>query len=231
MNPFFVRDDAWQTAVATKFLTPLYWRRGYQVERYLGAHPMQRMHVDVTLRKDDEIVHHIDEKIIRGRRDGQRAEKVNLETWSRSVPNTAPGSFGWKRGWMATDEPNRATALLIGFADTPDIDADAWRKVEKLDCLWMPFAPLRAWFWEQGEERWEEQPNKQENNSISRKVPIADIEQALGIKRFTVTADPRNHYCYCGQWGYFGFPGDYWFCLKHKDDGEKYITTYVDAPF
>src|SRR5580704_9133339 len=123
----FERDDLWQSRLAVKFLNPLYQSRGWKVCRYPGDHEMQRFHVDVTLSRGGEFLH-IDEKIIRGRRDGYPAIKVNLETWSCSVQGSE------RRGWIAPDEPNKSTTLLICFADVSDLGEEAWQKVTVLDC-------------------------------------------------------------------------------------------------
>jgi hypothetical protein len=175
----FLRDDEWQRQLAARFLDPFYRSRGWRVTRYPGDHPMQRQHVDVMLTKQS-MAHYIDEKIIRGRRDGQRAEKINIETWSCSVPGKE------RLGWIARDENSKATIVLVCFADTPDLASDAWKKVKTLDCIWIPFQPLQTWFWQQGEEQWELQDNQQDNHSLSRKVPIAEIAAAgIGLKRFS----------------------------------------------
>lgn len=168
----FLRDDAWQLPLAIKFLTPCYQRRGWEVLRYPGNHPMQRCHVDVQLSKNERIMQ-IDEKIIRGRRDGYPATKVSLETWSCSVRGKE------RPGWLHPDEHNEATHLLICNSDISDLKPDSWKKVTSLDCRWMPLAPLRSWFWGIGEQRWEVQDNQQQNHSLSRKVPIREILSAL----------------------------------------------------
>ena len=179
----FVRDDEWQKQIAGKFLDPFYRLRGWIVERFPGDHSMQRLHVDVSLRrtKDGKPEHSIDEKIIRGLRKGGPAEKINLETWSCSVPGKE------KRGWIDLDEPSKATVLFVCHADVSDLSAESWRKVTCLDCVWIPFQPLRIWFWKQGEERWERNDNHQPNRSISRKVPITEImANVANAKRFTI---------------------------------------------
>jgi hypothetical protein len=180
MIPEFIRDDDWQHHLAVAVLDPFYRSRGWQVERYPGDHPMQRLHVDVTLGKADKR-HRIDEKIIRGRRDGRPATKISLETRSCSVPGRE------RPGWIAREEPSEATVLLVCNSDVADLGPAAWRAVTELDCVWIPFNPLREWFWQQGEEHWEAQDNGQANHSLSRKVPISEILRAIpGARRFLV---------------------------------------------
>lgn len=181
------RDFAWQQHLSEKFLDPFYRSRGWHVDRHAPNHPMQFLHVDVTLTKMGEQIR-IDEKIIRGLRKGGRADKVNLETWSCSKP-------GWeRRGWMSPIEPSRASVLLICHAEEIcDFSPDAWKQVTYLDCLWIPFAPLRDWFWQRGEESWEKLENNQFNQSIARKVPIREITESIkGVARFTVRAPAQS---------------------------------------
>lgn len=188
MTAEFVRDNAWTSKIATRFLDPLYRRRGWDVLRYPGDCEQQRRHVDVKLtRPGDE--HRIDEKIIRGRRDGRPATKISYETMSCTTP-------GFETlGWGAADEENDSTHLHICFADRPDLDADSWRRVSALDCVWVPFPPLREWFWRMdGDRRWERQHNGQANGSISHKIPIAEIlAEFPHAARFTIVADEAAH--------------------------------------
>lgn len=188
MTVEFFRDNDWQTRIATRFLDPLYVRRGWRVLRYVGDCEQQRRHVDVRLIRPGA-EHRIDEKIIRGRRDGLPAEKISFETQSCSVPGFE------KPGWGALEEPNDSTDLLVCFADLPDLDAESWRRVSTLDCLWVPFQPLRAWFWRtDGERRFERQHNGQGNGSISHKVPIAEIlAEFPDASRFSIFADGAAH--------------------------------------
>jgi hypothetical protein len=178
----FDRDHAWQMPLACKFLDPHYRSNGFEIERYDFDHPMQKRHVDVTLRKE-AIFHNVDEKIYRRRRDGRAGEKVSVETWSCSVVGRE------RRGWIWPGETNDASVLLVCFSDDPGFDDGAWRRVTQLDCLWIPFAPLRDWFWAIGEDNFELQDNLQSNHSISRKVPIAQIIAALGqsVRRSLIT--------------------------------------------
>jgi len=173
----FARDNAWQLPIAINFLDPWYRACGWQVERYVGDHPMQRAHVDVAIRQGPW-VHLIDEKIGRGRRDGRRAEKASIETWSCSVA-------GLERvGWMM-DARNQATVVFFCFADTADLAPDAWQRIKRMDCLWVPFRPLRTWFCQQDENCWELQDNQQVNRSLSRKVPIDQIASNVpGVRRY-----------------------------------------------
>lgn len=186
----FQRDDDWQSRLAAKFLDPLYSSREWQITRYPGEHWMQRLHVDVTLRcqrASPRQSHHIDEKIIRGRHDRIKAEKISIETWSCSVPGIE------RVGWIAPESRNEATILFVCFADDDGFDPMAWSRVTCLDCVWIPFQPLRAWFAEQNQEQWELQDNMQFNHSLSRKVWIKDIAKAIpGCARFLVTAPPAN---------------------------------------
>lgn len=188
MTAEFARDKAWAQGMAERFLDPLYARRGWTVRRYPGDHEQQRKHVDVLLARAGE-QHRIDEKILRGRRDGLPATKISYETMSCTIPGFET------RGWGASDEENDCTILLIGFADTPDLSAQSWTRVAELDCLWIPFPPLREWFWRMdGERRWERQHNGQGNGSISHKVPIAEILAEIpDAARFTIHADGAAH--------------------------------------
>jgi hypothetical protein len=183
----FQRDDDWQSRLATKFLDPLYRSRGWQITRYPSNHWMQRLHVDVTLRCEGKLPHHIDEKIIRGRHDRIKAEKISIETWSCSVPGME------RHGWIAPELRSEATILFVCFADNDGFDPTAWTRVTRLDCVWIPFQPLRKWFAEQDQEQWELQDNMQFNHSLSRKVWIKDIARAIpGCARFLVTTPPEN---------------------------------------
>lgn len=188
MTGEFARDNLWQTRMAAKFLDPLYERRGWRVLRYAGDCEQQRRHVDVKLTRHGE-EHRIDEKIIRGRRDGLLAEKISYETKSCTIPGCE------RHGWGARDEINDSTILLVCFADMPDLDEECWTRVTSLDCLWIPFQPLRVWFWRMdGENRWERQHNGQENGSISHKVPISEIlAEFPEAARFTIRADGGAH--------------------------------------
>jgi hypothetical protein len=188
MRAEFVRDEIWQRGIATRFLDPLYWRRGWSVLRYPGDHERQRKHVDVLLTRGPE-EHRVDEKIIRGRRDGLRAEKVSFETMSCTVPGREIP------GWGARDEENLCSILFVCFADIPDLDERCWERVENLDCLWIPFQPLREWFWRQdGERRWERLHNGQANGSISHQIPIADILLEFPeAARFTIRSNGAAH--------------------------------------
>jgi hypothetical protein len=188
MTVEFPRDNAWQWRIATRFLDPLYERRGWRVLRYPGDHEQQRKHVDVLLTRGGE-QHRIDEKILRGRRDGLPAEKISYETMSCTIPGFEV------LGWGARDKENHCTILLICLADTPDLDEKSWSRVATLDCLWIPFPPLREWFWRMdGECRWERQHNGQGNGSISHKVPIAEIlAEFPDAARFTIRADGVAH--------------------------------------
>lgn len=190
----FDRDDAWQARLAQGFLDPYYRSLGWTVTRYAGTHPMQRRHVDVTLRARGVPDRHNDEKILRGRHDRNPATKVSFETWSCTLPGLQ------RPGWGAKDEPNDATHLLIAYADTDDMGPQAWRKVRNLDCLWIPFAPFRDWFWSRGEDAFEARPNEQSNGSISRKVPIrAIMANIAGTRRFgiglEIIEDEDDRYC------------------------------------
>ena len=241
MSAEFDRDNRWQAALTKAFLDPLYRSRGWQIERYPGDHPMQRLHVDVLLRRVGGEDLRIDEKLIRGRRDGQKAEKINLETWSSSQPQ--------KVGWIHPDERNECTHLLICFANVADIADNSSTLVQLLDCVWIPFPPLRVWFWAAGEERWELQDNQQSNHSLSRKVPITDIFAAVpGVSRFHIGRPSLNaakdgflngfvgydanghfvHYCHCGALALFGAGVNLredklgeWRCLQHKGELQK----------
>jgi hypothetical protein len=183
MSAVFARDDAWQARIAARFLDPLYELCGWRVNRYPGDHEQQRKHVDVLLTREREQLR-VDEKIIRGRRDGLPATKISFETMSCTQPGAeAPG-------WGAQDVQNDAAILHVCFADTPDLDEQSWTRVQSLDCVWIPFQPLRKWFWRMdGERRWERQHNGQANGSISHKVPIDEILSELRTaERFTVPA-------------------------------------------
>lgn len=35
--------------------------------------------------------------------------------------------------------------------------------------------------------------------------------------------DPREHYCWCGEPGWLGYPGGRWFCPAHKAEGEALL--------
>lgn len=216
----FKRDDEWQQRLATRFLDPFYRKNGWHITRYPSGHPMQRMHVDVTLTKNGE-ERRIDEKIMRGLRKGGAAEKVNLETWSCSVPGIE------KRGWCHPEEANRSTHLFACHAEeVSEISPDSWKRVTFLDCIYIPFPPLRQWFWEQGEERWERFVSEQLNHSIARKVPIEDIVAAnLGLKRFQIDIPLSDAtftgYCDCGAPGLYVaglVPGGktVWQCNEHR---------------
>jgi hypothetical protein len=185
----FQRADDWQLIGARRFLDPFYAARGYRVERHPGDHPLQRRHVDVSLHTAKGIGYHIDEKILHGLRKGGRAGKISIETWSCSIPGRE------KRGWISRDEPNDATVLFICHAEEisdqiPDCwSPESWRRVTYLDCLWIPFLPLRDWFAAQNEEQWELFHNNQFNRSLARKVPINEVRMAVrGFARFRVTA-------------------------------------------
>jgi hypothetical protein len=187
MTSEFERDDHWQLRIAIKFLDPFYRSRGWQIIRYPGDHPMQRLHVDVTLQREDRESHHIDEKIIRGRHDRQKAEKISLETWSCSVAGAE------RPGWISPQSPNKATILLVCFADDDGFDQEAWTRVRTLDCVWIPLEALRVWFAQQDHGQWELQDNMQSNHSLSRKVWIRDIFAAIqGCARFEVIAPPSQ---------------------------------------
>jgi hypothetical protein len=99
MISHFNRDDQWRN----------YRRRNWQIERYSGEYPMQRLHVDVTFRRKDEILR-VDEKIIRGRRDGLPAAKANLETMSCSTPGVE--KFGWISRLSVTERDIRDGRLI-----------------------------------------------------------------------------------------------------------------------
>ena len=210
LSDHFKRDDYWQSRIATMFLDPFYRSRGWHANRYPSDHPMQRLHVDVTLSREGRTPHHIDEKIIRGRRDGKRAEKVSLETWSCSVPGRKV------RGWIAADEASKTTILHVCFADTPDLAPDSWAKVRRLDCIWIPFRPLREWFAGQDENQWELQDNEQSNHSLSRKVWIRQVFDAVPhCARFSVKAENEFYgACRCGAPGLYVERGT-WFCQDH----------------
>jgi hypothetical protein len=179
----FFRDDAWQTRIAARFLDPMYELFRWRVHRYPGNHDQQRRHVDFLLTRGCK-QNRVDEKIIRGRRDGRPATKISYETMSCTTPEAE------RLGWGARGETNDSTVLLVCFADTPDLDAQSWTRVKSLDCLWVPFQPLRTWFWRMdGEQRWERKHNEQRNGSISHKVPIREIlAEFPEAARFTASA-------------------------------------------
>src|SRR5260370_29443160 len=104
----------------------------------------------------------MDEKIIRGRRDGRPATKISFETMSCTTP-------GFEAlGWGAAAEENGSTILLVCNADRPDLDEASWTRAQALDCLWIPFPPLRECFCRlDAERRWERQPNRQESGPLS----------------------------------------------------------------
>lgn len=187
-TPERLRDSAWSLRIAEKFLDPAYARRGWQICRHFDE-DHQRRHVDVTLIGLGGDVRRIDEKIIRGRRDGLPAVNISYETISCTVP-----SCEWP-GWGARDERNDSTHLLVCFADLPDLDDESWRRVCTLDCVRIPFPPLRDWFWrEDGERRWPRQHNGQSNGSISHKVPISEILAAFPeARRFKIWTDGVAH--------------------------------------
>jgi hypothetical protein len=184
-----LRDAAWSLRIGEKFLDPVYARRGWSVARHPADSEQQRRHVDVTLIRPGDVVRRIDEKIIRGRRDGLPAINISYETMSCTIP-------GFERpGWGARDERNDSTHLLVCFADLPDLDDDSWRRVCTLDCMRIPFPPLRDWFWRMGGEcRWPIQHNGQSNGSISHKVPIGEIlAEFPDARRFKIWTDGVAH--------------------------------------
>jgi hypothetical protein len=172
----FNRDDReWQLPIALRLLDPVYRLRGWHVTRYDGRHEMQKLHVDVTLERDGVSIN-IDEKILRRRRDGRAPVAVSCETWTCSVPGHE------RRGWLWHEEKRKTDIILICYADALVAD-----DVYHLDCLWIPCPALVTWFWEQGEDRWPENVSQQSNRSISRKVPIDAIKEAIpGFKRFHI---------------------------------------------
>jgi hypothetical protein len=182
-----LRDTVWSLGIAEKFLDPVYARRGWRVDRHSDSEHQKR-HVDVTLTRPGEVCR-IDEKIIRGRRDGLPAVNISYETMSCTNPG-----LEWP-GWGARNERNDSTHLLVCFADLPDLDDESWRRVCTLDCVRIPFPPLRDWFWRMdGERRWELQHNGQSNGSVSHKVPISEIlAEFPAARRFKVWTDGTAH--------------------------------------
>jgi N6-adenosine-specific RNA methylase IME4 len=158
----------------------------------LGKYVRQRHEILLICRRGDHpapLAENLQDSVIEAPRSEQPAEKINIETWSCSVPGKE------RRGWIEREEISNATILLVCFADVSDLAADSWRKVATLDCVWIPFAPLGAWFWDQGEERWELQDNQQDNHSLPRKVPISEIDAAgIGLTKARSPVLPRQSY-------------------------------------
>lgn len=213
----FERDNDWQKRVAARLLDPFYRSRGYKVERFGDHHPMQGKHVDVVITRPDVghrkgVRYLLDEKILRARDDGEAAAIVTLETWSCTV------SGHEKRGWFHRDEEALATVLMFCFADAGGYDDGAADRVTVLDCVWMPFVPLKAWFHDPelgGEERFPVYDGNQINHSLSRKVTIEEVLRAgLAARRFPIPLvagkvfmDEEGrfiHYCRCGAQSGFG---------------------------
>lgn len=182
----FAEDlEKWSLPLARKFLDPFYAKAGREFYRYPGDHPIQRRHVDVTVRRVLLVlqrVKRIEEKLLARRDDGKPAEFITAEEMSCTLPRYE------RRGWVHRHEPCDTTDYLFGFANAKR--KDGWEAVTKLDCLWVPFA-FRAWYWQHPDRlQWKEHWGKQRNRSFSRLVPISLVELEIkGCRRFTLPED------------------------------------------
>jgi hypothetical protein len=177
----FHRDNAWQRTVRDAVLVPGFYERFFP-KRYAlidgndeASRSLQVCGIDTVVSLGGALMF-VEEKIVRFKIDRGPYTAFAIETESCTVDGRK--SDGWIKKTSLTDR------LLYCFAtreERPD-----------LDCYWLGFAALQAWFIPREENYPRFGPLPTLNKSAGRVVPIDDVLTAIGGRLLTVKAQQRE---------------------------------------
>ena len=170
----FEKDNKWQREIRDRILVPGFYRRYSHNGRYvvldkgrMATLIQRRFAADTVAQGKDGEAIFIEEKIAR-----RSYTSFFLETESCTKPGHESD------GWMKYGE---ADILLYAFAHTGE---------QLLDVYWIDFPRLKTWFW----TTFEHYPYRPAcggttpNGTMGRVVPISDIDRAVGLSRWLVSA-------------------------------------------
>ena len=216
----FVAKNAWQTEQRDRILKPFFYDRYCPGQyRFLDNNNPAERYADTLMQSADgqkiieeKIVHWPIDKFTRLPKE-KAYDRFALETMTCTVPGYE------RRGWMHTSV---ADYLIYAFS-VPKSEIG-------LDVYIMNMQPLKQWFWELGEDAWPYSITEEDNRTLCRIVPIADVVANVSTTRHLIGPGwPDSHFCEvcCVEagWGFNvsvrnGKPGN-WFCYEHKPEEQQ----------
>ena len=176
----FFRDLRFTGVMRTRWLEPYLYGRYSHEGRYVIVDKshcstllQKQLAVDTIIQTKEGASLCIEEKIERWPDNDRPRVNFFLETDSCTVPGRE------KQGWMHYAQ---ADYLLYAFE---------LRTHDGLDVYFLPFQPLKLWFW-QHYEAYETRTINQWNRTRGRIVPICDVVEAMkdlpGFRHFLITA-------------------------------------------